>query len=53
MNDSDNDVGSSRLAVKLRRGHKKVKTGCADCRRRRVKVISNLTNTSDDWLINV
>ncbi|RGP78255.1 hypothetical protein FLONG3_3570 [Fusarium longipes] len=38
MSDADNNVSGSRKGGKLRRGHKKVKTGCTDCRRRRVKV---------------
>ncbi|CAG1978804.1 unnamed protein product [Fusarium graminearum] len=37
MSDVENDASGSRKGSKLRRGHKKVKTGCTDCRRRRVK----------------
>ncbi|EKJ77315.1 hypothetical protein FPSE_02393 [Fusarium pseudograminearum CS3096] len=37
MSDAENDASGPRKGSKLRRGHKKVKTGCTDCRRRRVK----------------
>jgi hypothetical protein len=50
MSDEDNDASASRKGTtKLRRGHKKVKTGCTDCRRRRVKVSTKLpiSNTVD------
>lgn len=44
MSDAENDASGSRKGSKLRRGHKKVKTGCTDCRRRRVKV-----SADDRW----
>ncbi|CEI70595.1 hypothetical protein FVEN_g915 [Fusarium venenatum] len=37
MSDAEDDASALRKGAKLRRGHKKVKTGCTDCRRRRVK----------------